>query len=51
MPVVMQLISVPGTGNSGYHYKLLIEPEALDTVQPVNAYDGGKKKRHKPLRK
>jgi hypothetical protein len=43
MPVVMQLISVSGTGNSGCHYKLLIEPEALDMVQPVKAQEGGKK--------
>jgi hypothetical protein len=34
-PVVMPLISFSGTVNNEHLYMLLIEPEALDTVQPV----------------
>jgi serine protease len=33
----MQLISFSGTGNTGYHYILLLDPETLETVQQVTA--------------
>jgi serine protease len=36
VPVVMQLISFSGTGNTGYQYILLLDSETMETVQQVN---------------
>lgn len=41
VPVVMQRISFSGTGNTGYHYILLLDPETLDTVQQVDVGEAG----------